>query len=1559
MEKTYENSRNKVYHFIAAFTLSFAILFGAAGFVSCNAGFSEKPDDKETNNNDLEVIIPEYVDIDFSLAVPDFEQKKSIVQNARKAIPSNNTYSSMIYVLTGVSGDSEVEEKLGTWGSVSQLRNASLRIHTGEWRFTLTAYARSSYNGYDDYYGSSSSSSTEYNPDYAVLKDSIELTLTQDSTLAFTLKEIEDCNVKGSFKYTINYDNARSEKWSIKPILYSLDSEDFEEIECSFSYNTDSSSTTINSGSIRSGHYLLMLQFVYNTGTDYFESYTSEEIQIAAGLQTTGSKTLSADELNRFYNINYDLDNGVMPAGYVTEYNPYKSVLLDNPTRENYKFLGWYFNNDWADENKLPVNENGNYVFNKNHDLSGNVSVYARWQRIGYVQDGFEWHLSDNGVLTISGEGEVPFAAYSFPEWVNATSVIVEEGITGFHYYEYYKVGFGCAIDYYGETEGKTNGYARNIKTISLPSTLTSIPNQCFDCLSSLEEINIPESVVSIGAYAFYGCKLLKELRLPDGLTSIGAHAFGECSKLTSITIPASVTTIYMSAFSDWGAEQAITLDWNSTDTTARSVNADDFENVNTINIHYKDGKDSWPLWTRTHYEQDGFTWDLSVDGVLTIRGEGEVPFYARSFSEWKRASRIVVDEGITGFAYSDGYYDRTGFNSYSGYGANCQNVRTVSLPSTLTSIPDSCFENCTSLESINIPSNVTSIATEAFYGCTSLQEITIPASVTTLNRSAFREWTELQKIFLDWDSDDETERIINTNDSSYTDAPNAHYKDGIAPWYSWLLNENGVLTIRGNGEVPFSSYSFSEWKNATSVIVEEGITGFRYDYYDGVGFGGSEYYGRREYSQNIKSIALPSTLTAIPKYCFYGCTSLEEINIPNSVASIGDHAFYDCTNLKTVRLPENLTSIESYLFTNCTALENINIPDGVTTISEYAFQNCTSLDSITVPESVTTLYRRAFSGWSDEQEIIFDWSSSDLTERTIYNNDRYTIGTSAKNNDGKAAWFSWLLSDDGVLRIRGTGVVPFTSSGDWINATSIVVEEGVTGFYENYYTGFSNVNEERTKNVRSVQLPSTMIVIPRYCFYGCTSLEEINIPSSVTSIGNYAFQGCTALESITIPESVTSIGEYAFYECSGLTAFTIPSSVTTIGNCALAYCTGISSITVPATVTNRFNKNVFWGWRSNQTITLDWNSNDSTHAMPYVETFYNGQNDYEGASYYAQSYVGTHAKYRNGDYAWNGCALNEDGTTIIVSGEGQHYAYNNAGIDLDKVTSIVVQEGITSLVCGDIPDNNTTIKTISLPSTLIYLGDSVFEGFAGIEKISIPSSVTAIYRDAFRNCSSLKSITIPDRVSSIRECTFDGCKSLDEVNLPDSIERIYEYAFQDCTSLEAIELPAAITSIDRYAFYGSGIKEIELPAALTSLGSYTFKNSSIESINFNGASVAIPEECFAGCSSLQTVTGTTGITSIGKNAFRECSSLSTISLSGTLTSIAEYAFYKCTGFTTLTIPSSVTEIGSSAFDYCTGSQTITLDWNAGDTTERTIASDAFGYAGLNVQYKNGAAYGN
>ena len=77
--------------------------------------------------------------------------------------------------------------------------------------------------------------------------------------------------------------------------------------------------------------------------------------------------------------------------------------------------------------------------------------------------------------------------------------------------------------------------------------------------------------------------------------------------------------------------------------------------------------------------------------------------------------------------------------------GAN--NLKEITLPSTVKSISASAFANCKNLISVTIPSGVTSISFGAFSGCSSLTSITIPGSVTSIGESAFFGCSELSSV--------------------------------------------------------------------------------------------------------------------------------------------------------------------------------------------------------------------------------------------------------------------------------------------------------------------------------------------------------------------------------------------------------------------------------------------------------------------------------------------------------------------------------------------------------------------------------------------------------------------------------------------------------------------------------------------------------------------------------------------------------------------------------------------------------------------------------------------
>lgn len=98
------------------------------------------------------------------------------------------------------------------------------------------------------------------------------------------------------------------------------------------------------------------------------------------------------------------------------------------------------------------------------------------------------------------------------------------------------------------------------LTTISLPTSVTSIGEGAFTDCYGLTSISLPSSITEINAYLFQGCKKLNNVSIPSSVTTIGMQAFLCCTGLTSITIPSSVTTIEMQAFEGCTGLTSITI---------------------------------------------------------------------------------------------------------------------------------------------------------------------------------------------------------------------------------------------------------------------------------------------------------------------------------------------------------------------------------------------------------------------------------------------------------------------------------------------------------------------------------------------------------------------------------------------------------------------------------------------------------------------------------------------------------------------------------------------------------------------------------------------------------------------------------------------------------------------------------------------------------------------------------------------------------------------------------------------------------------------------------------
>ena len=154
-----------------------------------------------------------------------------------------------------------------------------------------------------------------------------------------------------------------------------------------------------------------------------------------------------------------------------------------------------------------------------------------------------------------------------------------------------------------------------------------------------------------------------------------------------------------------------------------------------------------------------------------------------------------------------------------------------------------------------------------------------------------------------------------------------------------------------------------------------------------------------------------------------------------------------------------------------------------------------------------------------------------------------------------------WIITDDGVMTISGTGVVtapelPEEMLAELSDIHTLVIREGIHTIAEN---AFSNRGGARY-SFRSIVLPNSLKIIGIDAFMQETQLTEIRFGTGLETIESSAFYGCSALQDLTLPNSLKLIGSGAFYGCSALETLVIPGSVRQIGTSAFSRCTGLKS---------------------------------------------------------------------------------------------------------------------------------------------------------------------------------------------------------------------------------------------------------------------------------------------------------------------------------------------------------------------------------------------------------------
>lgn len=123
------------------------------------------------------------------------------------------------------------------------------------------------------------------------------------------------------------------------------------------------------------------------------------------------------------------------------------------------------------------------------------------------------------------------------------------------------------------------------------------------------------------------------------------------------------------------------------------------------------------------------------------------------------------------------------------------------------------------------------------------------------------------------------------------------------------------------------------------------------------------------------------------------------------------------------------------------------------------------------------------------------------------------------------------------------------------------------------------------SRDLESVELPSSLEYIGMSTFLGCISLGEIYIPQNVTSLDIWAFAECRALETVVIEGKLDVLDREVFKDCAGLKVVYLPKTITNIYQGAFAGCNLLEEIHFAGTIEEFLQIDFSIDWLSAESV--------------------------------------------------------------------------------------------------------------------------------------------------------------------------------------------------------------------------------------------------------------------------------------------------------------------------------------------------------------------------------------
>jgi hypothetical protein len=582
-------------------------------------------------------------------------------------------------------------------------------------------------------------------------------------------------------------------------------------------------------------------------------------------------------------------------------------------------------------------------------------------------------------------------------------------------------------------------------------------------------------------------------------------------------------------------------------------------------------------------------------------------------------------------------------------------------------------------------------------------------------------------------------------------------------------------------------------------------------------------------YCNGLTSITVPNSVKTIQDQAFQNCRNLKTVTMGNAVEYIGSSCFVRCESLESINIPSSLTTISTYSFYG-NKLKSIVIPMGVTTIESHAFGS-NVLESVTIPSSVTSIGESAFDrnwngmGWNNQNPIKIYISDLEAWLKIPFGRfDKTHIHLSSFVFNGSEKSYCLFLNGEELKDIvipESLTKVPVCAFYGNKGLRTITLHNGVT---EIEAAAFSNCG-----NLESVVIPNSVTTIGYQAFYEDT-IQSLTIGTGVLNFGNDVFRSSSYSDYVsnikktiwltnTPPENYQQAAGVINYVSNDQFKFSNPYSATVVYPQLSSMFTrdGIKYVVIDIPSLTCDAIDCVYDESAELTklgTTVAYNANRTfkvLNVMPYTccgNTFiknveltdlpYIDDHVFDGCTN-LQSVKLPETVKGLGISSFQDCAS----LTEIAIPAATTLVMYNAFKGCTSLQNVIMNDGTEPLTLAYNDDRlKINYKTNKVE---LYNGTPLFEDcpldyvYIG-RNISYSAKEQAGYSPFYRN-TSLRTVEITDQETEIGENEFYGCSGLKNVKIGNGVTTIGNWAFSGCSSLDYFEFGSSMQTIGTEAF--------------------------------------------------------------------------------------------------------------------------------------------------------------